>query len=194
MLISVLLRPELDPADLFFVTMIAGLALRSAVQSAYGLETTIKWPNDLLVGDKKLSGVLAHSQFDEFGRRVVVVGAGLNVRWSEDELKRLDRPATSIAVCLGRPVDEIHPLITRYLEELWTRYRFCVTEDGRRSSLAEYRAACSTLGRNVEVCYPHSSRVGRAIDVNDYGELIVAYEGEVVAVNAADVVHLRLEP
>ncbi|MGC8466438.1 MAG: biotin--[acetyl-CoA-carboxylase] ligase, partial [Acidimicrobiales bacterium] len=193
MLISVLLRPELEPADLFLITMIAGLSLRSAVRQTYELGVDIKWPNDLELDGKKLSGVLAQTQLDPYGRRVVIVGAGLNVQWSADDLEQLGRPATSIATCLGRSVGDIDPLIRNYLGDLWAWYCCCATEEGRRSALQEYRESCSTLGRRVEVHYLSELRRGLAQDVNERGELIVNIDGEAVPVNAADIVHLRPE-
>jgi BirA family biotin operon repressor/biotin-[acetyl-CoA-carboxylase] ligase len=162
LLVSVLLRPGLPPQRWFLLTFAAGLA---AAEVAGG---SLKWPNDVVVGSRKLAGILAES-----GTGAVVVGMGLNLRPTGVE------GAISTQE-LGGETDR-DTVLTRWLDAFDARL-------GRLDDLvAEYRIACSTLGRHVRVELGEESFDGVATDVTDDGHLVVA--DRVIA--AGDVVHLR---
>jgi len=100
-LVSVLLRPQLEPARLPELSLVAGGAVAEAIARVTGIEPTIKFPNDVLIGGRKVAGILAESSE---GR--VVLGIGVNVNQTADELPadaRLD--PTSLRIEIGKPVD-----------------------------------------------------------------------------------------
>jgi BirA family transcriptional regulator, biotin operon repressor / biotin---[acetyl-CoA-carboxylase] ligase len=174
-----LLRPRLPPDRAQVVTMAAGVALASAVERVAGFAPALKWPNDLLAGERKLAGLLA-----EADGGAVVVGAGVNVQWDQfpEELANL---ATACNLEAGHPVDR-RAVLDAYLEQL----------DARLQSLdgvpAEYRRRLSTLDRKVRIEETDGAVVGVACGVGDLGELLVRTDGgRVVAVHSGDVVHLR---
>jgi BirA family biotin operon repressor/biotin-[acetyl-CoA-carboxylase] ligase len=116
-LCSVLLRPDVEPTRLPELTLVGARACAAAIEAATGLETTLKDPNDVLVGGRKVAGVLGESSE---GR--VVLGIGINANLAEDELPRETRlPATSLQVELGAPVDRVELLVT-LLERLEYEY------------------------------------------------------------------------
>jgi BirA family biotin operon repressor/biotin-[acetyl-CoA-carboxylase] ligase len=161
LLVSVLLRPDLAPSRWFLLTFAAGLA---AVDVAGG---QLKWPNDVVVGDRKLAGLLAEATND-----AVVVGMGLNIRPSPVE------GAVSL-VELDRELDRV-TLLERWLAAYERRL-------GRLDEvLADYRSFCATLGRHVRVELPGETFTGLAEAVTDDGHLVVSGR-EVIA---GDVVHV----
>ncbi|WP_299443024.1 biotin--[acetyl-CoA-carboxylase] ligase [uncultured Phycicoccus sp.] len=168
-----------------WVPLFAGLAVHRAVDEVAGPVTALKWPNDVLVpedGDRKLAGVLC-----EWVPDGVVVGVGVNV-----DTTRADLPlgtATSLRAA-GHPGVDRAVLLTAYLRQLAAVLR----EDSGPSgpAAAAYRAACATLGRDVEVHEPGGAvRHGRATGIDGEGRLTVHTGAGTVQVSAGDVVHVR---
>jgi len=190
LLVSVLLRPRLPPSRLAAITMAAGLAVADGVERVAGFRPALKWPNDLVVADRKLAGILAESTA-EGGDAPLVVGVGLNVSTGAypDELAGA---ATSCEEEAGRPVDRVE-LLVAFLDALESRYATAMGPDGAEVTLAEYRAGSATLGRLVRVELPNGSVLeGLARQIAWNGQLIVVdASGGHTAVHTGDVVHLR---
>ncbi len=160
LLCSVLLRPSLPMERLHLAVAVVSLAAKDAL----GGVPALKWPNDLLLGDAKLAGVLAEAELP-----AVVVGIGINVTW-----------APPGAACLGPEAsrDEVLDGLLSSLDALY----------GEWALVAErYQAECSTVGRRVRVELPGETFEGVASEVTADGHLVV--DGRVVT--AGDVVHLR---
>jgi BirA family biotin operon repressor/biotin-[acetyl-CoA-carboxylase] ligase len=179
LLVSVLLRPVLEPGRTHVVVMAAALALRDAVADVAGFVPVLKWPNDLVVGDRKLAGLLAEREGD-----AVVVGAGLNVRGDAFGAELADR-ATACELEAGRTIDR-DELLDRFLAALADRL------DALDRVVEDYRAALGTIGRSVRVETSAGIVAGTAVDVRDDGALVV--RGDDVAdhvVTIGDVIYLR---
>jgi BirA family biotin operon repressor/biotin-[acetyl-CoA-carboxylase] ligase len=185
LLVSVLLRPSLHVDELHVLTMAAGLALRDAIADVAGLASGLKWPNDLVVRDRKLAGLLSEADLQSDGRvRAVVIGAGCNVDWPEIP-PELDGIATACNLEVGHPVDRGR-VLDAFLERLGARL------DHLDDVVPDYRAGLVTLGRRVRVDLGDREIVGRARDVDAAGRLVVETgAGETTTVNVGDVVHLR---
>jgi BirA family transcriptional regulator, biotin operon repressor / biotin---[acetyl-CoA-carboxylase] ligase len=179
LLVSVLLRPSLAPEQTQLVAMACGVAMADAVERVAGFAPALKWPNDLVVGDRKLAGILA-----EADNGAVVVGIGVNVNWHEFP-PDLAESATACNLEAGRAVDR-RELLTAFLHELGARYA-----DLRRVP-AEYQRRLATLGRRVSLEQPGGEVVGRAVGVGESGALRVERDdGRVMEIHVGDVVHLR---
>jgi len=168
-----------------WVPLLAGLAVHRAVTEVAGVVTTLKWPNDVLVpgdDDRKLAGLLC-----EWTEQGVVVGLGLNVDTPRNDLP-LDT-ATSLRVA-GAPGVDRERLLTAYLTHLARLLRDDTGPGG--AGPTAYRAACSTLGRAVEVSQPGGVvRSGVATGLDDAGRLTVQTDAATYAVSAGDVMHVR---
>jgi BirA family transcriptional regulator, biotin operon repressor / biotin---[acetyl-CoA-carboxylase] ligase len=117
LLVSVLLRPGLEPARLPELSLVAGRACAEAIAEVAGIETEVRFPNDVLVGGRKVAGILAEASE---GR--VVLGVGVNVSQAAGELPSDARtPATSVLLETGREVDRAE-LLVALLERLECRY------------------------------------------------------------------------
>jgi len=190
--LSVLLRPTGVPVTrLGWLPLLAGVALVETVRRQAELDAVLKWPNDLLVDDRKCAGILAEAVPEP--TPAVVLGIGLNVTLSADELPRPD--ATSL-VLAGAAHTDRDPLVRALLRELadWYRRWSDVGGDPERSGLRDgYRLYCGTLGRQVEVALPGGGTLsGTASDVDSEGRLVVtAADGSLTAVAAGDIVHVR---
>jgi BirA family transcriptional regulator, biotin operon repressor / biotin---[acetyl-CoA-carboxylase] ligase len=182
---SVLLRPAVPANRLGWLPLATGLAVADAVRSTAGLGVGLKWPNDVLAGDRKLGGILVERVG---GTDAAVVGIGLNVAMRADLLPVPS--ATSLAVELApAAAPRLDDLLDAVLGRLAERY--LAWEAGTEQS-GDYRAACLTLGRTVRVDVPAGAALtGTAVDVDEDGRLLVETDGGVQAVAAGDVVHVR---
>jgi BirA family transcriptional regulator, biotin operon repressor / biotin---[acetyl-CoA-carboxylase] ligase len=188
LLLSVLFRPEFDPSELHLCTAAMALAAAEACRRVAGVVPVLKWPNDLLVGEAKLAGVLAEAEFEGPRARAVVVGLGLNVDWPG--------PAGVGGTCLSDlssgPVDR-DGLLDALLDALATRRALLDSAPGRREVAAELRERCATLGQRVRVELAAEAVVGVATEVDEAGHLVVQTATGPRTVSAGDVVHLRPE-
>ena len=192
LLVSVLLRPLAPLDELYPVTAAVALAAADACVEVAGVAPRVKWPNDLLVDERKLAGVLAESDAAAPGGRAgsvaVVVGLGCNVNWDGPE------GATSLRRASGRAVDR-EALLTAFLGALARRAGSLDEVAGRRSVLEELRRRCATLGRCVRATIGAgggaAERTGVAVAIDEGGRLLVEHDGTTTALAAGDVVHLR---
>jgi BirA family biotin operon repressor/biotin-[acetyl-CoA-carboxylase] ligase len=155
-----------------WMPLLAGLAVARALREQTGLDAVLKWPNDVLIGDRKVCGLLA-----EASGEAVVLGIGLNVTTTQEELPRPD--ATSLAI-EGATTTDRDPVLRALLRTL--------KEVLAEPSPEGYRALCTTLGREVSLELPGGlTAAGTAEAVDDAGRLVVAG----VAYAAGDVTHVR---
>jgi len=200
---SVLLRPYGVPAALLgWVPLLTGTAVAAALPTVTAVKPRLKWPNDVLVGDAKLGGILA-----ERSGSAVVVGIGLNVTQRLAELPegatslRLEAAAaqegTTPDTAQGIPSDLRTRVLVAVLSALSQRYMVWRDQfnpgDAEASGLRqEYLALCTTLGREVTVTLPGGKAVSGTADGIDWaGRLEVGTARGAVPVSAGDVVHLR---
>lgn len=192
---SVLLRPTVPPGQWPWLPLLTGYAVAKALAAA-GFGARLKWPNDVLLGDRKVAGILVERVEGE-GGPAAVVGIGLNVLLTEEQLPV--PTATSLLVesaGLGHPVPRRTALLATLVETLSEAYDAWQAgiDEGSTARLREsYARVCATLDRDVEVAMPDGSTLaGRATGLDGHGRLLVApAAGPEVAVGAGDVVHVR---
>jgi BirA family transcriptional regulator, biotin operon repressor / biotin---[acetyl-CoA-carboxylase] ligase len=188
LLASVLLRPDLGGDDLHLCAGAVALAGADACRAAAGVEPVLKWPNDLLLDDSKLAGVLAEAEFSGPRLTAAIVGIGINVAWPG--------PSGAGGICLddsgtgAGPIDR-RLLLGELLDALAPRCAQLEEADGRRALADEIRARCATIGQRVRVILAHEEFTGRAAAIDDAGRLVVDSAAGSRAVSAGDVVHVR---
>jgi BirA family biotin operon repressor/biotin-[acetyl-CoA-carboxylase] ligase len=191
---SVLLKPaEVPVARWGWLPLLTGVAVATGLSRAAGVDTALKWPNDLLVTvggeERKAGGILA----ERAGHDGVVVGVGINVTLRADELPVPQAGSLLLAGAVSTDRDTLLRGMLRSLEEWYGRWR-AAGGDPAVSGLQEtYAAGCATLGRRVRAELPGDrSIVGEAVAVDGDGRLVIATEdGVQEPVGAGDIVHLR---
>jgi len=170
---SVLLRPEFRPQETTQLTVISATALRRAIKTVTGLSAEIKWPNDLLLGGKKVAGILTEMSAEVDRVRHVILGIGLDVNQSDfpPELRAI---ATSLKIESGEEICRAE-LAVEILRELDFDYaRICA---GKFAAVAdEWEGACVTIGKNVTVHVGDRKFRGHAESLDDDGALLVRTE------------------
>ncbi|MEU7565182.1 biotin--[acetyl-CoA-carboxylase] ligase [Streptomyces fradiae] len=190
---SVLLKPDVPVRRLAWLPLLTGVAVATGLARAAGVDTALKWPNDLLVTvggeERKAGGILA----ERAGDGGVVVGVGVNVTLRADELPvpTAGSLALADAVCTDR--DPLLRAVLRSLEEWYGRWTAASGDPDASGLQAAYAAGCATLGRAVRAELPGDRTLtGRAAAIDGEGRLVVALpEGGREAVGAGDIVHLR---
>ena len=167
--LSVLLRPEVEPERLPTLTPVAAVAVCRAVGNVCGVSCGIQWPNDVLLGGKKICGILVESVLGEKSGPCVIVGVGINANTPSfpEELRPI---AGSILAETGETVD-LNALAAELLAQLDALYAGWLA-DGGGAVLAEYRRLCLNPGREVL----SGGRRGRALSVGDDYSLLVRWE------------------
>lgn len=180
--ISVLLRPPaaIPTSRWTWLPLLAGLAVAEAVAGSAGVPTELKWPNDVLIGGRKVCGILAERVGD-----AAVIGMGINTRLTADQLPV--PTATSLALAGAAVADP--DLVSAVLSSLGGWYRRW--QDGEDLAAA-LTARCGTIGREVRVELPAAEAVtGLAVGIDADGRLLVRSGDVVRPFSAGDVVHLR---
>ncbi len=187
--LSVLVRPGVPSARWPWLPLLAGTAVAEAVSRTTGVDAGLKWPNDVVVDDRKLAGVLLERVETATGP-AAVIGVGLNVSLRRDELPV--PTATSLALETGAPVDR-QPLLLAVLRTLASLYKAWAAEEGDPHGLhLAYVRRCTTIGQRVRVDLPDGTVVtGTAESVDSSGRLVVASAGGRQTLGAGDVVHVR---
>lgn len=173
LLLSVLFRPNWPPDRAAWLTMIAGLAICDAIETATGLDARLKWPNDVVLatdaGWAKVAGILLESSLDGDRLATVIVGMGINVNIPASAMPSGATPPTSLLVAAGEPVDRL-ALLDLLLTRLRARYR---SAENGHSPLPAWRNRLVTLGRQVTVSGGAVALSGLAETVDEAGHLRV---------------------
>jgi BirA family biotin operon repressor/biotin-[acetyl-CoA-carboxylase] ligase len=171
-----------------WLPLVCGVAVIDALHRVAGVSAHLKWPNDVLVDGRKLAGILAEVATPA---AAVVVGIGLNVTLSENELPV---PTATSLLLLDSPVLDRNLVLTALLQALSTRIGAWQAAHGPDAALIEdYRRYSATFGERVRAELPGGGDVvGRAVDLDDSGRLLIDVGAQTVAVSAGDITHLRL--
>ena len=181
--LSVLLCPQCKAAELMHLTCAAAVAAARAVPMDCG----IKWTNDLVVGSKKLGGILTELSLNPDGTvKWAIIGIGINRTHSKDDFpEELQSMATSIALETGNPptAPALAASVILSLKQMWDSLL-----SGKEEMLREYRRRCVTLGKEISLVRGDEIRHGTALDVDVDGALLVRFpDGHVAPVSSGEV-------
>ena len=184
---SFILRPELSPMEVSAITPLCGLAVAKGLNEYFDFDAKIKWPNDIIVGNKKICGMLTEMSCEFDRLEYLVVGIGVNVM-SKAFPEEIAHKATSCVLQSDKEINknQLLAVILKQIEDilLGGNYRF------NKENLEEYKAYCATLGRKVTFTRRGEIVEGVATDINNDGELVVTlpdnttetvFSGEVTA-------------
>jgi BirA family biotin operon repressor/biotin-[acetyl-CoA-carboxylase] ligase len=189
---SVVLRPKTAPARAQLIALMAGVSIVKAIALSTGLSPRVKWPNDILVHDKKVAGILLESMMSGAQIGYSVIGFGINANnVSADLPEDIRVNASSLLMELERSVNR-STLVIEIFSELERLYHSFQRGDFP-AILEQWRQHSSTLGRQVRIWQKDRATEGIAVDLTEDGGLLVAVEGgKQIVFHAGDVEHLRI--
>ena len=182
---SVLLRPNVAPSEVSAITPLAGLAVCKAIREYTKLDCVIKWPNDIIVGRKKLVGILTEMSAEFDAVEYVITGIGINVDHTSFP-EEIAFKATSLLLETGRHVDknEFLACVVEHIENEFVKNNLELTP----TALAEYTDLCATVGRSVTFQRGTRRISGMAVGVSEHGELkVMMSDGTICLVNSGEV-------
>ncbi|WP_163335875.1 biotin--[acetyl-CoA-carboxylase] ligase [Desulfopila sp. IMCC35008] len=180
---TLILRPPIPAVSGFLVNFITSSVLAETIREETGLKAMVKWPNDILLNDRKLSGMLSEMEAEEEMVTFVNIGIGLNV--NNDPAQ--DEPtATSIARELGHPIHR-RSLLINFLDRLAAK----LANDNLESAVQQWKQYTMTIGRQVKIVTTKGTTEGKAVDIDESGALLLELQdGTVEKVIYGDCFHL----
>ena len=183
---TLILRPKISPAYASRINLMAAVAVATTIRKLFGLKAELKWPNDVLIEGRKVCGILAEMDAETDVINFVNLGIGINANTS---VPRFEKRATSLKDALGKEISR-KEFLSALLLEIKRRQALLMEED----LLEEWKKLSVTLNKDVKVIAPGEVIVGRAIDVDTTGALIIMdMNGSLRNAVAGDCIHLAEE-
>jgi BirA family biotin operon repressor/biotin-[acetyl-CoA-carboxylase] ligase len=186
---TIILTPDIPIDHLFMITMAGSVAVARAIRKEYDIGALIKWPNDIYIGDKKVSGLLLELSAEADTVHYCLLGIGIDANIDPTHLpSEFANTITSISAETGYEIDR-RALLARVLREFEQRYLLLESEE-YESILREWKSLSLTLDHRVHVRTLRKSVEGEAIDIDDHGALLIRKDnGRVERVIAGDCSH-----
>ena len=182
---SMLLTPNITPPEAPVLTLLAGLAVCRAVRQQTGLTAMIKWPNDILISNKKICGILTELYAEMDSVHFVITGIGINVN-TEVFPEELQKTATSLKIEKGETISRKN-MIKAVIEEFEKIYLQYEKECSFLPFREEYKKCCINVGKELQVLSKQPF-IAKGIDITEQGELLVQKQtGEKVVVFSGEV-------
>lgn len=167
---SLILRPELLPTEIPQITLVAGLSMSKAIHEITGLDTKIKWPNDIVVNKKKVCGILTEMRVLESKIDYVIVGIGVNV--NDQSFDSSIPYATSLAI-EGKKSYQREAIIKKFVEFFEKDYELYCEDRSLQRLLTQYKDKCINLNKEVRILSSQEEFVGTIEDIGLDGSLVV---------------------
>ena len=181
--ISILFRPA-PIEDSSILPLLSGMATARAITDLCGATVQIKWPNDLVIGEKKVTGILCESRIVG-NSGFLISGIGVNTHATAEYYQKCGLPyAGSIQMCTGISVshEKLACRILEHLETIYDQYK----KDGFQSLIPEYCSMCVNLGKEVRVIYQEHEVIGKAVSIRKDGALVVETDEGIIFVSSGE--------
>lgn len=176
---SIYLEPKVSVSDISQLTLIAGLAVSNVIE-----KSSIKWPNDVLISEKKVAGILTEMSANKDGISHIIVGIGINVN-NKDFPSELKDKATSLYLETGK-MTERENLICRIAEDFFSMYDIFMQE-GFSVFKDDYTKKCVTIDKEVYLIKNGERYKGKAVGITQNGELLADIDGNLKIINSCEV-------
>ena len=172
LLLTVVLRPVIQPENSYLLMVITAVAIVQTIRDTFKLPVDIDWPNDLVINNKKLGGIIVETQDHNEQSRDYIVGIGINVNLKEHELpEHIDQPATSLAIEKETLIDRTN-FAKALLQNLDSWY--LILKDERYEYIVEkWQEFCVNIGRRVNVRNTNKEFAGIFQGISNNGELVL---------------------
>jgi len=173
---SIILKPDIIPQKAPFITLIAGASIVKALNKL-GVETFIKWPNDITINNKKVAGILTELSAEVDKINYIVLGIGINTK-----TMKFSQEISEIATSLYKEGYEISrvDIVRSILEEFEKLYLQYGNENVRKETLSICRKYSAIIGKDIYLIKEDEKELVRCLDINDDGNLIVRNENNIV--------------
>ncbi|MBI9013986.1 MAG: biotin--[acetyl-CoA-carboxylase] ligase [Clostridiales bacterium] len=171
---SIILKPDIEPAEAPKITQIAAAAMTEAIESVVGESIGIKWPNDIIYKKKKVCGVLTEMSAELGGINYVVVGIGVNVNQTQFPEELVDK-AISLKMGLEREVSR-KAIVLSFLKSFEVLYQDFITTNSLKRTIEICKSRSILLNETVRIITKAGTRTVKVIDINENGQLVIVNE------------------
>lgn len=183
---SIILKPKLEPSRATKLTLIGAAAVHSALKEM-DIDGKIKWPNDIVIDGKKVCGILTEMSCELNVIDYIIIGIGINANLDEDDIPDdLKDKATSLKIVTGKNIqrNRLFALILNHFEKLYDSFK----EDlNLKETIEICRKDSALLGKEIQVIKDGNTKRGKAIDLNDEGELLVQFADGIEKIYSGEV-------
>jgi BirA family transcriptional regulator, biotin operon repressor / biotin---[acetyl-CoA-carboxylase] ligase len=173
--ISIVLFPDLEPAYISKITLMTAVVLIQSLKALFDIPVLIKWPNDIIIEDKKLCGILTEMSAESDKINYVVVGIGINANIKIEKFpKEIQGQSTSLEEILGKQITKIK--LTQLLFENFEKYYDLLLRKQFSTILKEWKLNAQTLGKRITIISGEQSITGEAVDITTEGALVIKTE------------------
>ena len=176
---TLILRPKIPIDSLFFITMAGSIAVARTIRQMYNIGALIKWPNDIYIGDKKISGLLLELSAEADQIHYCLLGIGIDANLKPEEFQDgIKTPVTSLNAETGENINRAE-FLANVLKEFERRYEL-IENNEFESIIREWRSLSLTLGKRVKITTPRKTCEGVAMDIDSHGALIIKKDNGMV--------------
>ena len=183
---SILIRPNILPQNASMLTLIAGLSVVNSIKKITNLDTMIKWPNDIVINGRKISGILTEmsSEIDYINYVIIGIGINLNNTSFSENLKNI---ATSIYNEIGMAISK-KELFLEIIQNFDKLYNEFLETENLEKIISEYNQVCINIGRDLIIEKNNEKIFGTGVRVNSDGELVIkTLNDEIISVSSGEV-------
>lgn len=171
---SLVLRPLLAPQDVHIITLAASVAVVNAIKKATGIDTGIKWPNDIILDNRKVCGILTEMSAEIDRVNFIVLGIGINTNQNQEDFdSSLSDKATSLKLNLPQSKTLNRSNIIKILLEEIERIYILIKEGKIQEVISLWKEHSVTIGKEVRIVHNETEFIGKAVDVLSDGRLII---------------------
>ena len=183
--LSLILRPNIELFNIMQITLLAGICVCNAIKSLTELDAKIKWPNDIIINNKKVCGILTEVSAQIENVSYLILGIGINVNNKNFDIN-LENKATSIFLETDKFIKRQN-LIGHFLKEFEDKYSIYKKEKDFTIFLEEYKNLCINLQKEAKVTYKGKEITGKVIDISNLGEIILKTEENILKIVSGEV-------
>jgi len=172
---SVILKPKFSPMEVAKITLLGAAAVNRALDDL-GIKSSIKWPNDIVIGGRKVCGILTEMSSELSMINYVVMGIGINANFDQADIPlELQDKATSLKLKNGKNINrrELLAAILNHLEDLYLKFNI---DKDLSEAIKACRDKSAVIGKDIKIIYGKEVRRAKAINIDDQGQLIVQME------------------
>ncbi len=183
--LSLILKPNIELFSVTQITLLAGICVCNTIKMCTNLDAKIKWPNDIIINNKKVCGILTEvsAQIDKVSH--IILGIGINVN-NESFDESIKNKATSIFLETGNKLER-QKIIGHFLKEFESKYFKYKQEKNFLTFLDEYKNLCVNIGKEVKVIYCDKEITGVVLDISPLGEIILKTKKETLKIVSGEV-------
>jgi len=189
---SIILKPKISPLIISIITLLSGLAVAETIKESLNLNAKMKWPNDVLINNYKVAGIICESEILKNKIKKLVIGIGINLNIDKEDLEGLDIRATSCKIRLGNEVNR-EEFLAHFLQKFENYYSKMMVFSELEYILNKIRKIIIPIGSNIEIKTESEKLSGYAFDLANDGSLLIRINNQIRALTSSNIEYIRIK-